>query len=102
MVRTKRAERADGTDRIDWIDRMDWDGRDGRDGRDWLGGWEGVWLESFPEGAEGDGPLEFAGVFADEEGEVFLVEEAEVRGEGIGDPVDGAVRGPVGGRGEFL
>ena len=46
--------------------------------------------------------MEFAGVFADEEGEVLLVEEAEVWGEGVGDPVDGAVRGPVGGRGEFL
>ena len=44
------------------------------------GRWCGVWLEAFPEGAEGDGPLEFAGVFADEEGEVFLVEEAEVWG----------------------
>ena len=61
-----------------------------------------MWLEAFPEGSEGDGPLEFAGVFADEEGEVFLVEEAEVWGEGVGDPVDGAVRGPIGGRGEFL
>ena len=30
------------------------------------------------------------------------MDEAEVWGEGVGDPVDGAVRGPVGGRGEFL
>ena len=56
-----------------------------------------------PAGAEGDGPLELAGVFADEEGHVESVLEREVGAEMVLQPVEGgAVGGPGVARGEFF
>ena len=58
-------------------------------------------LTALPDGAEGDAPLEFAGVLADQEGEVFLLDEDEIGGQDFLQPVKGAARGPAVGRGEF-
>lgn len=56
-----------------------------------------------PAGAEGDGPLELAGVLADEEGHVEALFEGEVGAEVMFEPVEGgAVGGPGVARGEFF
>lgn len=54
-----------------------------------------------PFGDEGDGPLEFASCFADEEGFVGFGEEVEVGGKLRFEPIEGGALGPVFGWGEF-